>query len=146
MLVKLKINGETDFSRSKRRWSWSKSSCCSEFNYLQTRSTVTTGKKKVVGHILKLKTQLFQKMKQKKAILTSNMESLGVPLIDLELLQEASNSINKFVRTKHFKDELGKLKQKKKRWSKESVLWSLDPFINSKSILRVGEQIIYNRK
>ena len=43
------------------------------------------------------------------------MESLGVPLIDLELLQEASNSINKFVRTKHFKDELGKLKQKKKR-------------------------------
>ena len=42
------------------------------------------------------------------------MESLGVPLIDLELLQEASNSINKFVRTKHFKDELGKLKQKKK--------------------------------
>ena len=64
---------------------------------------------------MKLKTQLFQKMKQKKAILTSNMESLGVPLIDLELLQEASNSINKFVRTKHFKDELGKLKQKKKR-------------------------------
>ena len=40
--------------------------------------------KKAVGHILKLKTQLLQKIKQKKAILTSNMESNA--LQDLELL------------------------------------------------------------
>ena len=40
--------------------------------------------KKAVGHILKLKTQLLQKIKQKKAILTSNMESNA--LLDLELL------------------------------------------------------------
>ena len=31
--------------------------------------------KKVVAHILMLKTQLLQKIKQKKAILTGNMES-----------------------------------------------------------------------
>ena len=48
--------------------------------------------KKVVAHILKLMTQLLQRIKQKKAILTSNMESTGIPLIDVELLQEASNS------------------------------------------------------
>ena len=51
--------------------------------------------KKVVAHILKLKTQLLQKIKQKKAILTSNMKSTGIPLIDVELLQEASYNIMK---------------------------------------------------
>ena len=51
--------------------------------------------KKVVAHILKLKTQLLQKIKQKKAILTSNMKFTGIPLIDVELLQEASYNIMK---------------------------------------------------
>ena len=51
--------------------------------------------KKVVAHILKLKTQLLQKIKQKKAILTSNMKSTGIPLIDVELLQEVSYNIMK---------------------------------------------------
>ena len=68
--------------------------------------------KKVVAHILKLKTQLLQKIKQKKTIMTSNIESTGIPLIDVELLQEASDSIIKLVLAKQFKDELGKLKQK----------------------------------
>ena len=66
--------------------------------------------KKVAAHILKLKAQLLQKIKQKKAILTSNMESTA--LIDAELLQEASDNIIKLVQAKHFKDELGKLKPK----------------------------------
>ena len=57
--------------------------------------------KKVVAHILKLKAQLLQKIKQKKAILTSNMESTA--LIDVELLHEASDSIIKLVQAKHFK-------------------------------------------
>ena len=70
--------------------------------------------KKVVAHILKLKTQLLQKIKQKKTIMTSNIESTGIPLIDVELLQEASDSIIKLVHAKHFKDELGKLKQKER--------------------------------
>ena len=51
--------------------------------------------KKIVAHILKLKTQLLQKIKQKKAILTSNMKSTGKPLVDVELLQEASDNIMK---------------------------------------------------
>ena len=51
--------------------------------------------RKVVAHILKLKTRLLQKIKQKKAILTSNMKSTGIPLIDVELLQEASYNIMK---------------------------------------------------
>ena len=51
--------------------------------------------KKVVGHILKLKTHLLQKIKQKETILTSNMEP--TTLINVELLQEASDSIIKLV-------------------------------------------------
>ena len=39
--------------------------------------------KKIAAHILKLKTQLLQKIKEKKAILTSNMESTGM-LLDVE--------------------------------------------------------------
>ena len=95
--------------------------------------------KKVVAHILKLKTQLLQKIKQKKAILTSNMKS--TTLIDVELLQEASDSIIKLVQAKHFKDELGKLKQKERSLSKASTLCSLDPFIDGKGIIRVGRRI-----
>ena len=97
--------------------------------------------KKVVVHISKLKTQLLQKIQQKKAILTSNMECTGIPLIDVKLLQEASDSIMKLVQAKHFKDELGKTKQKERSLSKASALCSLDPFIDGKSILRVGGQI-----
>ena len=40
----------------------------------------------VAAHILKLKTQLSQKIKQRRAILTSNWESTGTLLIDVELL------------------------------------------------------------
>ena len=78
--------------------------------------------KKVVTHILKLKAQLLQKIKQKKAIITSNMESTA--LIDVELLQEASDSIIKLVQAKHFKNELGKLKQQERSLSKASALCS----------------------
>ena len=74
--------------------------------------------KKVAADILKLKTQLLQKIKQKKAILTSNMESNGIPLLDAELLLEESDSIMKLVQAEHFKDELGKLKQKERTLSK----------------------------
>ena len=94
--------------------------------------------KKIVAHILKLKTQLLQIIKQKKAILTSNMEFTGISLIDVELLQEASDSIIKLAQPKHFKDELGKLKQKESSLSKASALCFLDLFIDAKSILRVS--------
>ena len=40
----------------------------------------------VAAHIFKLKTQLSQKIKQRRAILTSNRESTGTLLIDVELL------------------------------------------------------------
>ena len=63
--------------------------------------------KKVVAHILKLKIQLLQKIKQKKAILTSNMESIGIPLIDVKLLQEVSHSMIKLVQAKRFENEIG---------------------------------------
>ena len=42
----------------------------------------------VAAHILKLKTQLSQKIKQRRAILTSNKESTGTLLIDVELLKK----------------------------------------------------------
>ena len=74
--------------------------------------------KKTVAHNLKLKTQLLQKIKQKNAILTSNMESTGIPLIDVELLEEATDSIIKLVQAKYLKDELGKLKQKERSLNK----------------------------
>ena len=92
--------------------------------------------KKVVAHILNLKAQLLQKIKQKKAIITSNMESTA--LIDVELLQEASDSIIKLVQAKHFKDELGKLKQNERSLRKACASCSLHPFIDGKGIIRVG--------
>ena len=69
------------------------------------------------------------------------MECAGIPLIDVKLLQEASDNIIKLVQAKHFKDELGKPKQEERSLSKASALCSLDPFIDGKSILRVGGQI-----
>ena len=78
--------------------------------------------KKLVVHILKPKNQLLQKIKQKKAILTSNMESTGIPSMDVKLLQEARDSIVKLVQAIHFKDEFGKLKQKERSLSKASAL------------------------
>ena len=86
-----------------------------------------------------LKTQFLQKIKQRKAILTSNMESTA--LIDVELLQEASDRIIKLVQAKHFKGELGKLKQKERSLAKTRTLCSLDPFIDGKGIIRVGGRI-----
>ena len=76
--------------------------------------------KKVVAHSLKLKAQLLQKIKAKRAILTSNMES--TELIDVELLQEASDNFIKLVQAKNFKDELGKLKQKERNLKKNKCI------------------------
>ena len=101
--------------------------------------------KKVVAHILKLKIQLLQKIKQKKAILTSNMESTGIPTIDVKLLPETSDSIIKLVQAKHFKDEFGKLKQKERSLNKASALCSLDLSIAGKSILRNSGRIRRSR-
>ena len=72
--------------------------------------------KKVVAHILKLKAQLLQKIKQKKAIITSKMESTA--LINVEFIQQASDNTIKLVQSKHFKDELSKLEQKERGLSK----------------------------
>ena len=69
------------------------------------------------------------------------MESTGIPLIDLKLLQKVSDNIIKLVQVKHFKYEFGKLKQKERSLSKASALCSLDPFIDGKGILRVGRRI-----
>ena len=96
--------------------------------------------KKVVAHILKLKSQLLQKIKQKKAILTNNMGFTGIPLIDVGLLQEASDGIIKLGQAKHFKNELGKLKQKERNLSKASALCFFDPFIEGKGLLRVDRR------
>ena len=75
--------------------------------------------KKVVAQILKLKAQLLQKTKQKKAIIANNMDS--TVLIDAELLQETTDSIVKLIQAKLFKDELDKLKQKEKSLSEASA-------------------------
>ena len=95
--------------------------------------------KKVAAQILKLKAQLLQKTKQKKAIIANNMDS--TVLIDAELLQEITDSIVKLIQAKLFKDELGKLKQKEKSLSEASALCSLDPFIDGKGIIRVAGRI-----
>ena len=83
--------------------------------------------KKVVVHILKLNTQLLQKIKQKKAILSNSLQSTGIPSINVKLLQRASNSIIKLVQAKHLKDKFGKMKQKERSLSRGSALCSLDP-------------------
>ena len=76
--------------------------------------------KKVVAHILTLKAQLLQKVKQRKAILTSNIEATA--LIDVELIQEASVSFIKLLQAKKFKDELGKLKQKERSFKQSKCI------------------------
>ena len=73
-----------------------------------------------VAHILKLTAQLLQKIKQKKAILTSNVGSAA--LMDVELLQEASDSVIKLLQAKQFKDELGKLKQKERSFKQSKCI------------------------
>ena len=73
-----------------------------------------------VAHILKLTAQLLQKIKQKKAILTSNVGSAA--LVDVELLQEASDSVIKLLQAKQFKDELGKLKQKERSFKQSKCI------------------------
>ena len=73
-----------------------------------------------VAHILKLTAQLLQKIKQKKAILTSNVGSAA--LMDVELLQEASDSVIKLLQAKQFKDELGKLKQKDRSFKQSKCI------------------------
>ena len=60
--------------------------------------------KKVVAHILKLKIYLLQ---ENQTVLTSKMDSIGIPLINLKLLQEATNIIIKSIQANHFKDEHG---------------------------------------
>ena len=59
----------------------------------------------------------------------------------VQLLQETSESIIKLVQAKHFKDELGKLKQKERSLRKARASCSLDPFKDGKIIIRVGGQI-----
>ena len=46
--------------------------------------------------------KVYCKIKQKKVILRSNIEFTGIP--DVELLQEASDSMIKLVQAKPFKD------------------------------------------
>ena len=70
-----------------------------------------------------------------------NTKKKSTALIDVELLQEASNSIIRLVQAKHFKDELGMLKQKERSLSKASALCSLDPYIDGKGIIRDGGRI-----
>ena len=74
----------------------------------------------------------------------SNKQHESNGLIDVELQQEASDSIIKLVQAKHFKDKFGRLKQKERslsKLSKASAFCFLDPFIDGKSIIRVGEWI-----
>ena len=98
--------------------------------------------KKVVAHILKLKTQLLYTKNQTKEGNTNKQH--GVHCINrcrIELLQEASDSIIKLVQAKHFKDELGKLKQKERSLSKASALCSLDPFVDGNGILELAGRL-----
>ena len=76
--------------------------------------TIKTGKKNIkLGKNGKSCSPYFEA----EDSVTRNMESTGIPLIDAELLQEASDSIIKLVEAKDFKDELGKLKQKERSLS-----------------------------
>ena len=125
-LVNLKINDQIRFQITIKQ---------DLLSQLEGRMSSWEKMDKVVPHILKLKAQLLQKIKQKKAIPTSNMESPA--LVDVELLQEVSDRLIKLFQAKHFKDELGMLKQKERSLSKSSVLCFLDPLIDRKGIIEV---------
>ena len=58
----------------------------------------------------------------------------------MEMLQEANIAIIKLVQSKHFKDEVQKIRQKERSLGKESQLSTQNPFMDEHGIIRVSER------
>ena len=80
---------------------------------------------------------MLQSVQKKKGI---NIDDRQAGLVSLEDIQSAEREIIKSVQKEYFKDEIEALK-KKQRLKSSSCIIRLNPFIDSKGVLRVGGRI-----
>ena len=93
--------------------------------------------KRIVGIALCYKKRLLQSVQKKKGI---SIDDRQTGLVSLEDIQSAEREIIKSVQEGYFKDEIEALK-KKQRLKASSCIIRLDPFMDSKGLLRVGGRI-----
>ena len=93
--------------------------------------------KRITAITLCYKKKLHQSVHKKKGI---NIDDRQTGLVSLEEIQPAESKIIKSVQEGYFKDEIEALK-KKQRLKASSCIIRLDPFMDSKGLLRVGGRI-----
>ena len=89
---------------------------------------------KAVALVLELKQILLIQVRLKQYTTTK------APVI-MEMLQEASSAIIKLVQSKHFKDEVQKIRRKEGALGKENQLSTLNPFMDKHGIIRIGGRL-----
>ena len=105
--------------------------------YLSENVSSWSKMKRIMAVALCYKRRLLQSVQKKKGI---NIDDRQTGLVSLEDIQSAEKEIIKSVQEEYFKDEIEALK--KKQMSKaSSCIVRLDPFMDSKGLLRVGRRI-----
>ena len=90
--------------------------------------------KRIIAIALCYRKRLLQSVQKKKGI---NIDDRQTGLVSLEDIQSAEREIIKSVQKEYFKDEIEALK-KKQQLKSSSCIVRLDPFMDSKGLLRVG--------
>ena len=90
--------------------------------------------KRIIAIALCYKKMLLQSVQRKKGI---DIDDRQTGLVPLEDINSAEREIIKSVQEGYFKDEIEALK-KKQRLKASSCIIRLDPFMDSKGLLRVG--------
>ena len=106
-------------------------------NHLSEKVPSWPKMKRTIAIALCYKKRLLQSIQKKKGIDIDDRQS---GLVSLEDIQSAERAIIKSVQEGYFKDEIEALK-KKQRLKASSCIIRLDPFMDSKGLLRVGGRI-----
>ena len=106
---------------------------CDLLSKLEAKFSSWLKLRKAMAIILKLKQILLMQVRLKQYTATNAS-------VNMEMLQEANIAIIKLVQSKHFKDEVQKIRQKERSLGKESQLSTLNPFMDEHGIIRVGER------
>ena len=93
--------------------------------------------KRIIAIALCYKKRLLQSAQKKKGV---DIDDRQTGLVSLEDIQSAEREIIKSIQEGYFKDEIEALK-KKQRLKASSCIVRLDPFMDSKELLRVGGRI-----
>ena len=109
----------------------------------------TVSKNKCIIAHLSQKVPSWSKMKSiiavvlcyiKRLLQSVHIDDIQTGLVSLEDIQSAEREIIKSVQKEYFKDEIEALK-KKQQLKSSSCIVRLDPFMDSKGLLRVGSRI-----